>query len=82
MFANLIWLESEHENISGLLDGKPFSVPADPDNRHYAEIMRQVADEGLVIAEYVNKVAWATYRQALRDITLQADPLNIVWPAK
>jgi len=26
------------------------------------------------------KEAWATYRQALRDITQQADPFNIVWP--
>ena len=24
--------------------------------------------------------AWRVYRQALRDITLQTDPLNIVWP--
>jgi hypothetical protein len=24
--------------------------------------------------------AWATYRQALRDITTQANPFNIVWP--
>lgn len=24
--------------------------------------------------------AWATYRQALRDITLQTDPFNITWP--
>lgn len=24
--------------------------------------------------------AWATYRQALRDITSQADPFNITWP--
>ena len=24
--------------------------------------------------------AWATYRQALRDITLQTDPQAIVWP--
>lgn len=23
---------------------------------------------------------WATYRQALRDVTLQEDPYNIVWP--
>lgn len=23
---------------------------------------------------------WAVYRQALRDITLQPDPFNIVWP--
>lgn len=25
-------------------------------------------------------LAWAVYRQALRNITLQADPLNIIWP--
>jgi hypothetical protein len=24
--------------------------------------------------------AWATYRQALRDITSQANPFNIIWP--
>jgi len=28
------------------------------------------------------KEAWATYRQALRDITEQADPFNIVWPVE
>jgi len=28
----------------------------------------------------VDKTAWATYRQALRDITTQADPFNITWP--
>lgn len=26
------------------------------------------------------KEAWAVYRQELRDITLQPDPFNIVWP--
>lgn len=26
------------------------------------------------------KEAWATYRQELRDITTQTDPLNIIWP--
>lgn len=26
------------------------------------------------------KQAWASYRQQLRDITLQADPFSIVWP--
>lgn len=25
---------------------------------------------------------WQTYRQSLRDITLQSDPFNIVWPTK
>jgi hypothetical protein len=29
----------------------------------------------------VDKTAWATYRQELRDITKQADPFNIVWPS-
>jgi len=28
----------------------------------------------------VDAAAWATYRQALRDITDQANPFNIVWP--
>lgn len=26
------------------------------------------------------KEAWAAYRQALRDVTLQLDPFNITWP--
>lgn len=25
---------------------------------------------------------WQTYRQTLRDITLQSDPFNIIWPTK
>ena len=29
----------------------------------------------------VDAAAWAVYRQALRDITTQTDPFNIVWPA-
>jgi len=28
----------------------------------------------------VDAAAWATYRQALRDITTQANPFTIVWP--
>ena len=28
----------------------------------------------------VDKTAWAAYRQALRDITVQSDPFNIEWP--
>lgn len=27
------------------------------------------------------KQTWAAYRQALRDVTEQPDPFNIVWPA-
>ena len=28
------------------------------------------------------KTAWQTYRQALRDITTQADPFNVSWPTE
>lgn len=28
------------------------------------------------------KEAWAEYRQQLRDVTLQQDPFNIVWPTR
>lgn len=28
----------------------------------------------------VDAAVWAVYRQALRDITTQADPFNIEWP--
>ena len=28
----------------------------------------------------VDATQWATYRQALRDITAQPDPFNILWP--
>ena len=38
-------------SIEAVIDGTFVVVPLDPANRHYAEIMRQVADEGLVIAE-------------------------------
>jgi hypothetical protein len=30
----------------------------------------------------VDKAEWATYRQALRDITKQDDPFNITWPTQ
>lgn len=29
-----------------------------------------------------DKQAWLAYRQALRDITTQTDPINIAWPEK
>ena len=30
--------------------------------------------------EVPNKSEWVQYRQALRDVTLQSDPFEIVWP--
>ena len=37
--------------IEATIDGTKMSVPLDPDNRHYAEIMRQVAAGDLTIAD-------------------------------
>lgn len=52
-------------------------------------IVRYKRDQGLLSSDWTQlpdvplatKEAWAVYRQALRDITEQVDPFNIVWPA-
>jgi hypothetical protein len=38
-------------SIQATIDGQELSVPLDPANRHYAEIMRQVEAGTLVVAE-------------------------------
>lgn len=55
---NITHAMNKYDNMTGNLvcicatvDKKEVSIPIDPANRHYAEIMRQVAEEGLVIAE-------------------------------
>lgn len=38
-------------SISVTIDGQEMIVPLEPSNRHYAEIMRQVAEGTLTIAD-------------------------------
>jgi len=38
-------------NINATINGVLMNVPKDPDNRHYAEILRQVAAGELTIAD-------------------------------
>ena len=38
-------------SIQATIDGQELSVPLDPDNRHYAEIMRQVEAGTLTIQD-------------------------------
>jgi hypothetical protein len=45
--------EGKTSGINAVIDGVTMSVPLDPQNRHYAEIMRQVASGTLTIAEAV-----------------------------
>lgn len=44
-------LQGNNTSIQATIDGQEMSVPLDPANRHYAEIMRQVEAGTLVIAE-------------------------------
>ena len=43
--------EGNSDGVAATLDGIEMSVPLDPANRHYAEIMRQVDAGTLTIAE-------------------------------
>ena len=51
-------------------------------------LIRAERDRRLLVCDWTQlpdvpiatKEAWAVYRQALRDVTLQPDPFNIVWP--
>lgn len=40
-----------NDSVTIVVDGVTMSVPLDPANRHYAEIMRQVAAGELTIAD-------------------------------
>ncbi len=42
---------SENESVKATIDGQVMSVPMDTGNRHYAEILKQVADGDITIAE-------------------------------
>jgi hypothetical protein len=44
-------LDGENDSVTIVVDGKQYAVPMDNDNRHYAEIMRQVAAGELTIAD-------------------------------
>ena len=43
--------DGQNESIKATIDGVVWSVPLDPDNNHYDEIMRQVAAGTLTIKD-------------------------------
>ena len=43
--------DGNNASITATIDGQEMSIPLDPANRHYAEIMRQVEAGELVIQE-------------------------------
>ena len=44
-------LDDVNTNLNATIDGERVSVPLSEDNRHYAEILKQVADGDITIAE-------------------------------
>jgi hypothetical protein len=44
-------LSGNTNSVKATIDGQEMSVPLDPANRHYAEILRQVEAGTLVVAE-------------------------------
>jgi hypothetical protein len=44
-------ISGNNSSITAVIDGVTMSVPLDPANRHYAEILRQVEAGTLVIQE-------------------------------
>ena len=44
-------MDGNNAGIKATIDGTEMSVPLDPANRHYAEIMRQVAAGTLTITD-------------------------------
>ena len=43
--------DGQNESIKATIDGVVWSVPLDPDNKHYEEIMRQVSAGDWAIAD-------------------------------
>jgi len=50
-FAQYTTYNGTNMSIRATIDGEQLSIPLDPANRHYAEIMRQVEAGELVIQE-------------------------------
>ena len=48
--AQYIAMDNINNTVQATIDGQTISVPLDPDNRHYAEILRQV-DAGTITIE-------------------------------
>jgi len=83
------WIQSDTAVIGDLYSGGLFTKPL-PDTSAAAAGIRVERDSLLTASDWtqvddapVDKAAWATYRQELRDIIAQEGfPTTIVWPEK
>jgi hypothetical protein len=55
VITNAKYLKDEVTNtndaVSATIDGQSYNIPMDTNNTHYAEILKQVADSTITIAE-------------------------------
>ena len=65
------------EEIADRLNAQWSSVRDERDRKLYACDWTQLPDVPLTEQQ---KADWVSYRQAMRDVTNQQDPFNIVWP--
>ena len=78
-YQNWVVSDATEEEISLRIDSK-WSEIRSIRNLSLSECdWTQIADSPL---SELKKSEWSIYRQSLRDITLQEDPYNIVWPTK
>ena len=80
------WIASDTAQIGDTYANGEFTPPA-PDYDAQWAVVRADRNALLAASDWtqlpdapVDAAAWATYRQALRDLTQQSDPFNIVWP--
>jgi hypothetical protein len=88
------WVVSETAQIGDLWDGATFTSPPVTDAEIEAQWSVNRSERNNLLAGtdwWVTKAAETSatisaeqhaYRQALRDITTQADPFSIIWPTK
>jgi hypothetical protein len=81
------WVATDTALIGDIYADGVFSTP-EPDAAAQWVVVRAERNALLAACDWtqlpdapVDAAAWATYRQALRDITTQSDPFNIAWPA-
>lgn len=80
------WIESDTAQVGDLYVNGVFETPP-PDYVAGWAAVRAERNTKLSACDWtqlpdapVDSATWAVYRQALRDITTQSDPFNIVWP--
>lgn len=69
--------DASEEEVAARVDAQWAQVRADRNMRLAACDWTQLPDAPL---SNIQMQEWASYRQALRDITTQSDPFNIQWP--